>query len=264
MKIQNHIVFIILGVTMICCLGCEAGDDQKDVITQIDDEFSINMLETLDSVRQLTLELKSIDLEPCLNSTIDRAIVTQPDKVTILLNGIIPASDCNPGMAPAFSTGNAGLLAPGTYDFEVTIRNTVENTGKLIVKSDQYEINMLTTYGIIIENELMHRIPENTIWGYYAYNDQNLVGNIPSTFINQLEHVTSSINLKEGYYGYFNVNDDNEIELINPPQQLHIGYFSYRFNGTENDLTAILESHRAGPSAGNIELAIFTSNGKIL
>ncbi|MEO1261858.1 MAG: hypothetical protein AAFZ15_23850 [Bacteroidota bacterium] len=262
MKLQTYISSFLLGIIFLGNLGCDPGDGEKDIVTQVEDEFSINMVEALGTERQLSLELKSVELEPCLNSTIDRAVVTQSNSVTLLLNGIIPASDCNPGLAPAFSVGNAGTLQNGTYDFMVTIRNTVENGGKLIVKSDQYEINMLSSYGIIIENELMYRIPANTIWGYYAYDNQQLIGDAPASFINDLEILTTPVNLKEGYYGHFNASN-NEIELVNPPQKNHIGYFFYRFNGSENDLASLLENHRNNNAPESIEFVVYTAEGKV-
>ncbi|HHM20715.1 MAG TPA: hypothetical protein ENJ20_01715, partial [Bacteroidetes bacterium] len=130
--------------------SCVPDNKDKDVVIQVDDEYTINMVESLSNNRQLFFELESIDMEPCLNSSIDRAVVVEEGKISLFINGIVAAVDCTPGMAPATSTGNAGTLQNGIYDFVITIRNTIENRGKLIVRNDDYEINMITENGIII------------------------------------------------------------------------------------------------------------------
>ena len=254
----------MIVVAVLACSGCVTDDNGKDVVVQVDEEFRINLNELLGTNRQLFFELESVEDEQCLNSSIDLSVIPQPDKITLNLIGIKAAVDCNPGIAPASSNINAGGINNGVYDFLIVIGNTVENEGKLTVSNTKYELNMYTTDGIIITNKVLFRIPNLTIWGYVAYDDELLVGAAPANFITDIENIAQPHQLIPGYYGNFDLQPNGEMTLKSPPLKSHHQNFMYHFGGTDEELKAILQNYRASFSNDIMKMVIYTSTGKTL
>ncbi len=245
-------------------LSCSLTGNDKETIINVNEEFTINLNELLDSPRQLIFDLKSVESEPCMNSSIINFVRLKNGTVTLLINGIEPATDCNPGEAPASASPNVGFLSNGIYDINITVRNTLTNEGKLTVTDHRYEVNMESSDGIAILNNIMIRIPSETIWGYTAYDDENLVGNLPQDFLQDLESLTQPKHLGQGYYGSFEIETNGDLKLKSPPAYNHVNTFFYKFDGNEEQLKDLLENYRSGINGSDMELAIYTSNGGIL
>lgn len=245
--------------------SCSLTGNDKETIIQVEQEFAINMYEQLGPTRQLIFELESIEIDSCLNSTIDRSVIVNTDEVNLLLNGIEPASDCNPGEAPASSVVNAGHLPKGTYNFFVTTRNIFTDEGMLTIDNDKYEINMLSSDGITFVNSTLYRIPEKIIWGYYAYDDESLVGDYPKQFQTELESMVQIAPLAKGYYGAFQIASNKDLTLLRTvPAYNHFQTFVYRYNGTEAHLEELLRGYREGQAGSHMELVIYMANGSVL
>lgn len=264
MKLFNKIHFVFLAFLALASQSCQIGNDDKEVVIQVQDEFEIEIIEALGVERQLRFNLSSIEMEPCLNNTIDRTVFVNNDAITLLINGINQATDCNPGVAPALATGNAGVLQNGIYDFNVTIRNTIENQGKMVVSDDMYEINLLNNDGIVIDETVLRRIPPNTIWGYAAFDDSNIVGNTPDAFISDVKTISQPLNLNAGYYGIFDITADNDIHLKELSDHTYHSTFLLKYNGELDELRGILENHRSSFEEENLSLVIYTATGQIL
>jgi hypothetical protein len=264
MKSEKLLHLLFFSIIFVGLHSCSLNGNDKETFVQVNEEFTIDMDELLGSPRQLIFDLQSVELEPCLNASINRTFIAQSDRLTLLINGIIPASDCNPGAAPAHGSSNVGFMPNGVYDFLVTVRNTVTNEGKLTINDHQYVINMLSSDGISISNSTLFRIPENTIWGYIAYNEANLVGNAPQAFLDELATLAQPKQLEQGYYGKFEINNNGELQLKNEPPFNHVLTFFYQFAGSDDQLKDLLENYRSGPSGTDIEMAIYTAKGKVL
>lgn len=259
LQFKNWLFFSIIAISLPSCI---IDNKDKDTVIQVEDEFAIKMIEQLGAPRQLNFQFESVEMEPCLNSSIDRTVIIEDSRVSILLEGIVQATDCTPGIAVATALGNAGHLSAKIYDFDVTLRNTVENTGKLRVDSEKYEINLSTSDGLVIENNILYKIPEEFIWGYYAYDDETMVGNEPESFLNELATISQTKNLTEGEYGHFKITDDQKMELKTSPDKAFFKTFYYNYTGDKADIHSLLEGYRSSPVAGYMELAIFTSEGE--
>lgn len=261
-KLQSY--FFVLGLIPLFH-SCSLTGGDKETIIQVEKEFSINMYEQLGTTRRLYFELESIEVDSCLNSSIDRAVIVNSKEVSLLLNGIEPASDCNPGVAPATSTVHAGYFSNGVYDFLVTTRNLFTDEGILTIDDEKYVIDMSSSEGISIVNSTLYRIPEQVIWGYYAYDDENLVGDAPKQFQTELESLVQVATLKKGYYGDFQIGSNNELVLLKAtPSFNYSKTFFYKYTGSEAHLKELLKNYREGQAGNHMELVIFTSNGSVL
>ena len=264
MKSVKLVHWLLFAFVFSVLSSCSLTGNDKDTVINVNEDFTIDMNQLLGSSRQLVFELASVEPVSCMNTSINNAVFIQNKKVTLLINNIEPASDCNPGEAAARATSHVGYLQNGDYDFFVTLRNTVTNEGKLTVSNDQFEISMTSSDGISILNDVMLRIPEETIWGYVAYDDENAVGAAPQDFINELESLTQQKQLEQGFYGYFNIATTGDLVFKTPPAFNHINSFFYEFDGEDEELINMLENYRNGSNGDNMELVIFTSNGKVL
>ncbi len=264
MSILNMRNWFAMMAILLIAQSCAVNKEDKDVVVQVDDEFNIDLYEILANSRQLVFSLESIEDQPCLNSNIDRTVIKQIDKLSLYINGIEPANDCNPGLAPATAIANAGVIQNGTYDFFITVRNTVENVGKLTVTDESYTISLLTDDGINLPNSKLNKIPQDFIWGYYAYDDAGLVGNAPASFVNDVSQLTHPKQLAGGYYGQFLMDGSQNMTLTAPPDYSTLETFFFKFTGEAGQLVSVLENYRTSNEGAYMELAIFTSDGKIL
>ncbi len=255
--------FVLVGALLQFCSGCSLAGDDKETIIQVDAEFSISLLEQLGSTRQLVFELASVETDSCLNSTIDRSISVHSDQITLLLDGIVPASDCNPGEAPATGLANAGSLTNGIYNVAMTIRNTINDEGVLTVDNEKYALNMLTSDGVSIQNGKLYRIPNQLIWGWLAYDDPGAVGDLPQQFLLELDSLTTSLSLNDGYYGSFTIDAGGQMVMRTPPPNSFSQTYYRQFTGDESQLKALLEHYRT-EAAGAMQLVLYTAAGKEL
>ncbi len=261
-KMRNGLA-VIMAILLIV-QSCSINKDDKEVIVQVDQEFNIDLYEILGNSRQLVFNLESIELQPCLNSGINKTVIKQIDKISLHINGIEPANDCNPGSAPATAAANVGAVQNKTYDFLVSVRNTIENVGKLTVTDESYTISLLSNDGVNFQNHKLNKIPSNFIWGYYAFNNANLVGNAPFSFVNDISQISHSKQMADGYFGQFSMDAEQKLTLSTSPEYLEFETFFYKFNGNDGELVTILENYRNSNEGPYMELAIFTSDGKIL
>ncbi len=245
--------------------SCSLTNGDKDVIVRIDDEFIIDMHETLGNSRLLVFEIESVENQPCLNSGIENSITVKNNQLSLFINGIEQVSDCNPGEAPASETSSAGVIQNRTYDLYITLRNTIENVGKFIVNADSYTFSIPSTNGIILRHEVLNRIPNQFIWGYVAFDDPNLVGDSPTDFISSIASYCQPKTMNTGYFGQFNIDETSqELSLTTSPSKNYVKTFFYKFTGEKEDLEQVLEAFRSGTEGANLELVVFTSDGEIL
>ncbi|MEM7345133.1 MAG: hypothetical protein AAF485_12885, partial [Chloroflexota bacterium] len=114
----------------------------------------------------------------------------------------------------------AGQFQVGTYNFDVALRNTVVNKGKLIVTADNYSISMETQEGIIFLHNNLQKIPDHAFWGYVVC-DESEWENLQTALTNQLSGLAVAPDYRSGYYGHFEINNrtlgSRKVFLADPP-----------------------------------------------
>ena len=145
------------------------------------------------------------------------------------------------------------------YDIDINLKNIIPNIGTLIVTDDYYEINIDEPNGILIPNNRLYKVPENTIWGYVAYDDAT--GEIPyDDFKGELNTITSSLIATKGWYGYFEIKENNEVQVANNLANNFVQPFIFKYNGESNELEDLKNSYQT--NFPNMEFKIFTSKGE--
>lgn len=254
-------LFAISMAAFLC--GCNLTNDGKDTVVKVTPEFTIDLFEELAASRNFQLKIKTLEPQSCINNTIDFTAKRHLSQLTLSIHEILEASDCIEGMEKVSATANFGYLSNGTYEVKLNLKNTIVNEGLLKVSADAYELNMATKSGYELTRELLYRIPGNFIWGYVGYNDQAQAAQKATEFLDEINQITTGVQLEKGYYGYFTINDDRVAALHSPPPYSYFKTFYRQTDGNIDAIKEVLDSYRAGGNAGIMEIKLFTWDGKV-
>ena len=256
----NYFCWYAFFLALIFIGSCKLSDDEKDLIINVDDEFVLDFSESLGDIRSLVIKMESVEIQDCLNSTIDHSVVFADKKLQVYINDVVTASDCVQGEAVATSNANAGNIPIGNYEVEFDIQNTVTSIGQLEVSAEQYDFQMNSRNGLVFRHFILKRIPESTIWGYVAYDDEAAAGNKPVTFLADIASISKNTDLPYGFYGHFDLQSD-KLQLRESPNRNFLQTFYFSFDGELDDISNLLEQYRS-TSNGALELKVFTWNGE--
>ena len=254
--------FLVLG-------GCQLEKLQDPIViaNDIEKEFYIDLKEYLHPTnRQLQLNITTLEDQECQNSSIETDYYLVGREINLSINKIVPPADCVEGMAPAESDILAGKLNPGTYSFDVALRNTVVNKGQLTVSDESFIVKMETQEGIIVLHNSLQKIPERAFWGYLACEESECEKLLEE--LNDLlkDLAPAAVDFRPGYYGHFEINNNTlggrNIFLKPPPPLDHLP-FLYQLNpGTdENRLKSLLDEFRS--THPDIAIKGFNGAGRI-
>lgn len=258
---------IYSAITGLCLIaagtGCNLTDIEDPIIVPaVEKEFFVEMREQLGTPpRNLSVWLRTIKVQNCLNSSIRYEIAETPSRIRIDIEGINTPTDCMPGAAQARETIEVSPLVPGLISFDINLKNTVNNQGTLHITPEVYTLNLATEEGLVITNNQLRRIPDHTIWGYVTYSlppGQIVAGN----FINELAALSSAGSFTPGNYGYFSVpSTGSSFGISESPADPNIRTFVHRFTGNMDDLRSLVQSYR-NDHGSLIQIKLTTSTGE--
>jgi hypothetical protein len=235
-----------------------AGLNSKEIIVDIDKEFTVQPWERLDEFGGgLQLNIATLKNEECGGTGInyDARVIGNKMKVT-LLNLAFP-TNCG-AIAPARDTVKMPSASVNTtYDFELNLKDVVTNTGKLKVEDGKYTITMNNENGIIMQSKQVLRVPQNTFWGVLA-NDSGS-DRIATQMLDSLKTIATPISMTNGDYGYFSVDNGNlsvktSRNFTKPNHQPIL----FRLNN-KAALPNVIQNFRAT----GLEMWLLTSEGKV-
>lgn len=251
---------VLAGAMASCDLA-----DPKDaiIVSDVEDEFYIDMWERLDDGRNFVLKIESIKPVTCLNYRIDYFSNRNGNRLTVSLNDIIEPTDCKPGEAAVKADVPIGSLPSGNYALDIDFRNTVVNKGQLYVNSESYLLTMKTENGIVLLREELLRVPNDLIWGYVA-TQQGANEAAAQNFMTDLQGISNqAIGLRVGYYGHFTINESEKVFVPHQPTDGSAQTFLWQYRGSESVLKSLLADYRS--SYGNdLEIKLFNSKGETL
>lgn len=248
--------------------ACNLGDNEiTQIITDIDDEFSIDLSETLSAEkRNFILQFASIELKECKNYLIDieYELDANEDLNFYIKDIILPNEGCEFGRGIAIKQINLGELELGTYDLEINLRDAIVNKGELNISDIGYTLSLYTEHGLQVLHSELFRVPEQSIWGYIGYN-----GNTGSTgklddFIAGLQTLTLDIDLEVGYYGHFEWDGTNQISF---PAGTGATFFRSFIFGHQRNIRKIKEYVQKfridNQNETNLKIQLFTAEGEV-
>lgn len=261
MKKHLH-VFFLIGCLAVGLFGCSADDEDPRVIADISDDFYIDLWEVLKSpARSFALNVETIDAQECANTLLDYTSKRSGISLTVSLNDLLAPhpTECVEAPGAIKTSIELGYLAVGKYDVQINLKNAVINEGILTVTDDAYHLAMYTDEGFHLRQTSLLRVPENSFWGYVAYDD-NAAATAAQNFIADLKAVNTDFSPGLGYYGYYTVENNKKIVLRQPPTANTVLPFVLKFGDNPASAKAVLEQYRSTHS--NLQLKIFTSAGE--
>ena len=170
-KLLNYSIclFILCGI-----IACSEEPSGPVIVTPtIADEYTLTPFEKLEPLRRtfgMSLEsLQAFEGDSCM---IDASSAITGKKVDLSIRGFRSSKNgCSPDEMFANAELELGELEVGVYDLNINLDNIVNNRGILLVEFDKYSIDLETTNGIRLTHDELMRLPDNSIWGLFAYDD---------------------------------------------------------------------------------------------
>ena len=182
-------------------------------ISDIDSRINIEMMEILDvSTRRLELHCSTARTYPQTCYGIAYELKQSSNNIDIKYKHIVFNKRCwgdQVGVADCII--NLGMLSPGTYRLNLSIRDDIKYQGELIVTPDDFQINNIENSEFSFTNNPLGKIPKNTLWGKIGYNYTEGLESIHS-FITALVGL-GAIEQKfvMGNYGEFEIGENGQI-----------------------------------------------------
>lgn len=250
-----------LGILLLV-LACEKKVQEPSILlADLDDEFEIGMWEVLgEEERELNFLLETIHEQDCENQSIKANVSYRVNGFVLNIEEITKPQmeECIPKRTTAKGTSQLGQMDGGVYEIQINLKSEVINKGKLLVSQEKYEILMDSDFGFFLPRPVLRRIPENTIWGYIAYNDQ-VDETIASEFIQRMLEFTRPANLEKGYYGHFELGE--QFDLQQKPEEEHWAGFLLRVTEQMIQIRKTLNQFR-NKYPDEVTIKMWTSEGE--
>ncbi len=185
-------------------MGCNMTDSADPVvISAIQAELQIDLASPFAAPSQFAFRLSTIE-EKCAHARILADGAIQGLNLHIAVSGLLPGPACAGEYAYIQKDVYMDII-PGVYDFSLSIGEDIFNTGILNFDGDAYSLEMISSIGIKIGHTTLFKIPDGAIWGSISGN-QNISA-VEDEFASALHPITTNLQLRDGYYGHFTIQD---------------------------------------------------------
>ena len=239
-------------------LGSCTGLNSKEVIVDVDKEFTIQPWEYLDEFGGgLQFNVATLKNEECGGTSINYGLLTGTNKITITLKNLTYPSICGT-TAPARDTLRMQPMQLNTaYDLNINLKDVVFNKGTLKAEDAKFTVEMANEDGIIVQSKQVLRVPQNAFWGILAHDNGN--DKVATQMLDSLKTVATPISMTNGDYGYFSVDNGvitvKTAPILTKPSQKAV---LFRINN-KAALPNVIQNFRAT----GLEMWLLTSEGKV-
>ncbi len=251
-----------LAVSVIA--GCKLSKHDKETIVKVTPEFAIDIFEKLGDTREFQFKVSTLEKQECTNFTISTNAALSFNRVTLNVIDLLPPTDCVQGYAPAYGVAEVGILPSGYFNLDIHLKNAINNDGMLSVYTDSIVVDLDSEDGLDLIHKVLCRIPETAIWGYTAFDDNDSGADIAAAFKADLTGITQPAKFPQGYYGYFDLDENDNLILSPAPAHIYFQTFLMTYNGDIKNVEDLVQSYRAAAAGADVEFAVFTGTGKTL
>jgi len=259
----RHVALACALMVMIFLGACQL-DSLKDpiIVPDVEREFYIDLWEDLyPESRELVFKIETIKEQDCVNASISYNLNKTGNTLKLSLNNISAPADCQQGPARIFADASAGRISGGIYTMKLDLKNTVFNEGQLTVSGDAYRLDMNTEYGFTLRHKNLLRVPEQTLWGYVAYETAEQAS-VAADFVQSLRDASTDYDFREGYYGYFSVETAAPVSIHHEgPETAPHQAFVLKYEGDGTAVRAQIDAFRAAHGAP-FSLKVFNAKGQ--
>jgi len=174
------------------------------VIADVEEEFIIYPREVLNTSTPKELEwvIVSKNTEPCQNYEIKARLEKNSTNLSLYIDEITNPDDCIEGEIIPSLILNSGKINQTTYNFNITLKKTIENSGHLKKTDNRYTIQIGSENGIDLQHKELIAIPNEALWGYMGWYEGLEADQIASA-LGKMKDLWPSNNLPSGFYGHF-------------------------------------------------------------
>jgi len=211
--------------------------------------------------RHLNLYIFTEENFPCLNYFINYGFTSNSGNLTIHLKHVDATDFCITGVGPATAQMNLGVYQNGTYQINIKVANA-ENAGTLQVTPSQYIVTMDNPQMLTMITDTLYRIPNDLVWGYVAYNDAANEG-LALSVLDSLQQIgATNVELTSGEYGYFALDEEGNITLMDQSEAKYNLGFIYEYEGEDQALKDVIRDFYINHSS-EVFIFIRTSKGNL-
>jgi hypothetical protein len=255
MKILRNsiLAFTLFSLTF---SSCTAYDKETSLIS-IEKEFEAKPWFSLsESGSQFQLIISTLEKQKCGGTKLDITKSVNSTHSTFDIVGLIPPSVCAGGELPISDT--LSFQNQPNIKVKLKLKNSIENDISIQITPTNAKIYVEKDYGFIFPILNINKVPNQSVWAILAArNGEDLTR--AQTIFSQIAAPIS--NLEKGYYGYFNVFDNN-FEVLsdfysdNTARQHSIG----RMKLSNSELLLKLDQLK---NIQGLAFKIWTSDGKV-
>jgi len=183
---------------------------ERRIISAIDSEVNIRMVETLDSPRKVQFYCSTTKTYPCCNYPIYVVSRKSSNNIDISFKGVVETDICLTALGTASAIIDLGALSNGTYRLNLQNEN-VKHTGELFVSSESYKIILPDNPDFLFTNTPLNKIPEHTIWGIIGWHEQETSSLVQSFITGLMNLGAKKKSYNSGVYGEFDINKNGDI-----------------------------------------------------
>lgn len=256
----------VIGILAISTTSCWRQNDISGDIVNVKKEFAINTWEQLNANGgNIHLRLSSIEEQDC-SARLNTSFQNTGSTFNLSFLSITPnATNCTGARTVVRDTLDLGTVQNGSYRFVISLKEMIFNEGTLDVTTEKINFNFSKTDGIEIQNKTLWRVPKETIWGYYAYdNGQNTKA---EQWLDSLKTVaTIPLSMPNVDYGYFVLEGGTPIWLsekiaTNKP---NIRLFMMRLNAPKNAADIVRISNFFKQNVSGLDFKLCLADGRVL
>lgn len=258
----------ILFLSLIFLAACAtSGVEEPIVIADVEKEFIIYPREVLNTTTPKELEwvIVSKNTEPCQNYEIKARLEKNNTDLSLYIDEISNPEDCIVGEITPSLILNSGKITQSSYNFNITLKKTIENQGHLKKTDNRYSIQIASENGIDLQHKELISIPDEALWGYIGW-PEGLETDQLERVLSEMKDIWSAVNLPSGFYGHFLVmpGSPNNPNLLEQPD--FESFHTVLFNKSDKSNATIqqeLEGLKTEIANTGIHIVLYDNTGQI-
>jgi hypothetical protein len=255
-----------INLSLLACVflisACDYfGDPGSAVILNIDNEFEVGIREVLfEDHRELEFNITSVEKLDCKDAALELSQNLSGNAININVTDISMPTPCVE--EESFPSGLASFELPeNNYIVGVRVQDQVPQAGELHVTPDGYHLDLNNAKGFIAEKEVLNRIPNAFVWGYYKATN-NYERDLLDSFLIENGYETKPLtHLLPGNYSYFSITAQGAIIIDDLPKDGIVKALAFDLTVLD-DIKEVVSNFKS--THKDLQLILHGSDGSLL